>query len=391
MYVAIAGEDRISVCTLNPETGKIEPKSHFTVPGGPATLAIDPERRFLYAGCDSRYTGSTSSADAAARATSVGVVSSYQIDWKTGGLTPINTMSLQSTPAYIAVDRKGKFLLSACYFAGKLAVYRIGNNGRIGSAVQWLDTGGGIHSVQTDPSNRFVFAPHVALDEINKTRWANISSSNYILPHGSSTILQLKFDETTGHLTLNSPDRVTMGKGVGPRHLCFHPNKDILYCSNEQGSSVSAYRFNSEVGTLGVFQTVSTLLEDFKGENSCSAIRITNSGRFVYVLNRGHDSVACFSTDPADGRLTLVKTVPTEERPRELGLDPDSNFLFVVGRSGRMASYRVVEDTILQPLETYTIGKNPMWVLVTSLPPRKNCLQVTSLLTRRGSIPDAIT
>ena len=124
------------------------------------------------------------------------------------------------------------------------------------------------------------------------------------------------------------------------------------------------------MGTLSVPQTVSTLPEDYEGQNTCSSIRITDSGRFVYVLNRGHNSIACFSTDSADGRLTLIKTVPTEENPRELSLDPEGNFLFVVGQnSGRMASYRVIEETgNLQPLETYTVGKNPMWVLITRQP-----------------------
>ena len=205
MYVAIAGEGKIIVFTLNPETGKIEPQSQVMVPGGPGMLAIDPEHRFLYVGCHLKYSGSM-------KTTNVGKVSSYQIYWKTGRLTPINTISLQFGPAYIAMDRKGKFLLSAYYDAGKLAVHRIGNNGEIGTAVQWLDTGGGAHSIQTDPSNRFAFMPHIALSERNKDQWTHSSSSNYVLPHGSSTILQFNFDEIKGHLTLNSPEKVTPGK-----------------------------------------------------------------------------------------------------------------------------------------------------------------------------------
>ena len=88
---------------------------------------------------------------------------------------------------------------------------------------------------------------------------------------------------------------------LGPRHFCFHPTKDILYCSNEQGGSVSAYHFDPSAGTLKAFQTVSTLPAGYAGENLCSQVQITPSGRYLYSPNRGHDSIAGFSVDPADG------------------------------------------------------------------------------------------
>ena len=327
----------------------------------PETLAIDPEHRFLYIGCKSRYYDLTKTAG--------GKVSSYQIDWKTGGLKPINIISLEFAPCYLAMDRKGKFLLSAYYSSGKVAVHPVSNKGEIGTAVQWLNTGGGAHSIQTDPSNRFAFVPHIAISDLNRHVWVHMPSTDYILSHGSNTILQFNFDEIKGHLILNSPGKVIAEKGVGPRHFCFHPKMDILYFSNELGCSVTAYRFNSSTGTLSAFQTISTLPEGYTptGYHECSSIRISPSGRFVYAPNRGHESIACFSTDKATGRLTRIQIVPTEAHPRELSLDPEGNFLFVVGeKSGRMASYRVIEDTgKLQPLESYRVGKRPMWVLIT--------------------------
>ena len=41
------------------------------------------------------------------------------------------------------------------------------------------------------------------------------------------------------------------------------------------------------------------------------------------------------------------------------------NFLFASGQgSGRLATYRIdAQSGELQPLETYTVGDNPMWVL----------------------------
>ena len=116
-------------------------------------------------------------------------------------------------------------------------------------------------------------------------------------------------------------------------------------------------------------QTTSTLPVDYAGENSCSQIQITPSGKFLYAPNRGHNSIACFSVDDGSGSLSLIGQVPTEPVPRAFSLDPEGNFLYVAGlESGRLASYRVDPDTgVLESLESYAVGQGPMWVLIADL------------------------
>ena len=138
---------------------------------------------------------------------------------------------------------------------------------------------------------------------------------------------------------------------------------------NEQGSSVTAYNFDSTTGCLAVFQTISTLPEDYPGENICAQIRITPSGQFLYASNRGHDSITCFSIEASTGQLTALGQVPTETVPRAFTLDPGGKFLFAAGlESGKLASYRINAQTgELTPLEIYPVGRKPMWVLAVSL------------------------
>ncbi|MFC1988937.1 lactonase family protein [Chloroflexota bacterium] len=335
MYVSIWGEDRVLIFTVDPETGKLDSQGEVAVPGGPAPLAIDPERRFLYVGrrvdCE---------------------VSSYRLDGNTGDLSLIGTAPLEDEPCYLNTDRKGRFLLSTYYRAGKVAVHPISDDGIVGTPPrEWINTASGAHSIQTDPSNRFAFIPHIGA------------------PVGPNMILQFKFDDTTGRLTPNSPPRVVPDDGAGPRHFCFHPGLDVIYFSNEQGCSVTAYRFDSSGGTLSAFQTVSTLPDDYDGQNMCAQIQISPSGRFLYAPNRGHNSIACFFVDAYTGQLTPIGRMPTEAIPRAFSLDPEGNFLFAAGlESGRLAAYRINTDTgELEPLETYAVGKSPMWVLITRL------------------------
>ena len=92
VYIPIAGENKISTFTLNPDTGKLTFERDVATGGGPGPLAIDPESKFLYAGLRSTQE-----------------VASFSIDPSTGDLSPIGSVSLESDPCYIATDGKAIF------------------------------------------------------------------------------------------------------------------------------------------------------------------------------------------------------------------------------------------------------------------------------------------
>ncbi|MBM3926671.1 MAG: lactonase family protein, partial [SAR202 cluster bacterium] len=267
MYVTLMGDDKVLTFTIDSKTGALTARGETKVPGGPAPTAISPSRRNLYIG----RRGSKQ-------------ISSFNIDQKTGKLTLSGTVELETDPCFISTDRKGLFVLSAYYEGAGLTIHPISDDGSVeGPPVVRLKTARGAHCFQTDPTNRFAFLPHIA-------------------GNGPNMILQFKFDEATGRITPNSPDRVEPKEPVGPRHYCFHPRLNVVYFSNEQGCSVTAYNMDSKSGTLSPFQTVSTLPVDFKGQNTCAQIRMTPNGKFLYAPNRGHDSIAGFSVDAASGR-----------------------------------------------------------------------------------------
>jgi 6-phosphogluconolactonase len=103
--------------------------------------------------------------------------------------------------------------------------------------------------------------------------------------------------------------------------------------------------------------------------NTCSQIHLTPSGRFLYVGNRGHNSIAGFAVDPDGGQLTVVGHVSTEAVPTAFAVDAAGRFLFAAGTAtGRLASYRINNETgALTPLETYAVGQRPAAVLVIRL------------------------
>jgi 6-phosphogluconolactonase len=159
-----------------------------------------------------------------------------------------------------------------------------------------------------------------------------------------------------------------MGGLLGPRHFCFHPSQDVVYFSDEQGCSVTGYRLDPVAGTLSAFQTIATLPDGYTGRNTCSQMQLTPAGQFLYVPNRGHNSIAGFAVG-ATGQLTAVGRVATEAVPSVFSLDPTGQFVYAAGSAtGRLAAYRIEGETgALTPLETYPVGQRPMGVLTTRL------------------------
>ena len=346
VYVGLQDEDKIAIFAMDADTGQLTRQAEAPAAGGPSVMAISPDRRMLYVGHRTEP-----------------AISSFRIDQRSAGLTLAGTVSQAHAPTFLAPDRAGKYLLCAYYQGGGVAVFHLGADGAVGAAsLDWLATATGAHAIATDPTNRFAFVPHIA--RLND----NVLEPPKNNP-GPNVIMQFRFDAQSGRLTPNSRLRVEQPGLLGPRHYCFHPGGDLVYFSNEQGCSVTVYRVDRTTGTLSAEQTMSTLPQGYAERNTCSQIHLTASGRFLYVGNRGHNSIAGFAVAPASGHLTPIGQVPTEAVPSAFGLDPEGKFVFAAGTaSGRLASYRVNGETgVLTPLTTYAVGQRPAAVMAARL------------------------
>lgn len=331
VYISISKENRIAHFLLDETSGELTHQSNVKVPGRPASIATGPQHRFLYV----------------ARRDDLRI-DSFQIDASTGNLREVGSIRTPSDPCYMAMDRTGQYLLSAHYLGKRVMVHSVGENGElIANPIVDRKTAIGAHCFQTDPTNHFAFVPHID----NRG--------------GANTIFQFKFDEKTGMITENTPSRIEQGPGVGPRHFCMHPTQDIFYFSNEQGSSISTYAYDNSTGTLSIKQTLSNLPKGWSGQNKCSQIKLTPDGKFLYAPNRGHDTLAAYSVDPNTGILKSLGHTLTQEFPRVFDIDPDGKFLLSAGLyDGKLGVFRISENGILEKIGEYSIGAEPMWVMI---------------------------
>lgn len=241
-----------------------------------------------------------------------GAVASFRADGAAGALHKLNEQpSGGDGPCHIVVDRKGANVLVANYGGGSVAVLPIGKDGSLKPPSCVIQhEGGGVnprrqegphaHAVVLDAANRFAFVADLGLDKV----------------------MIYQYDAEKGTLEPNDPPFAAVEPGSGPRHFAFHPNGRLAFVNNEMTSTVTAFRYDPDRGALETIHTLSTLPEGFDGSrNSTAEIAVHPNGRFLYVSNRGHDSIAGFAIDAETGRLTSIGHTPTGGRtPRNFAI-----------------------------------------------------------------------
>lgn len=289
-------------------TGKLTDGAVAAETIDPSFLAVDASGKYLYAVNEvDNFQGQKS-----------GAVSSYSIDKATGKLKFLNQVASRGAgTCYVSLDKTGKFVLVASYDSGNLAVFPVASDGSLGPASAFVQhTGSGAnkehqegphaHWIEVAPDNRFVLAVDLGLDEI----------------------LVYKFDATKGTLAPNDPPFVKLAPGSGPRHLAFHPGGKLVFLTSELNSTTTVLSYDGQKGVLTALQTLSTLPKDATGHNDTAEIAVAPSGKFLYVSNRGHDSIALFAIDQAKGTLTWTGDYSTKGKtPRHFAIDPSGKFL----------------------------------------------------------------
>ena len=333
VFVSQTGDEKISCYDLDHASGALTLLASSDSHGPTGALFLHPSGDVVYAA----HVESTT-------------LASFRVDASSGELILIDKVDTGiATPAHLSTDRSGRFLMTAYYGGGGATVHRLGDDGSIQELVQRVETGPKAHAILTDASNRFVIVPHVC---------------------PTDTTFQFRFDGETGQLTPNDPPQLAPPEGEsGPRHICFRPQGDVAYIINEQGESATAHRFDTDRGTLEIFQHLSTLPSDCEDEGGhCAHIEVHPSGRWVYGSNRGHDSIVGFNV-ATDGSLSPFGHFPVPSSPRSFNVDPTGTFLYCAGESAHeMRSFRVDAKTgELSALEDYDVGRQPFWVMATTL------------------------
>jgi len=312
----------INVYEMDPATGAWTHVQLVGDAGNPSWLTLDQSQRHLY----TVHGGNTFSQ-----------ISAYDVDQATGRLTYINSQECGSpNPVAVSISPLAPYAVVAGYNAGKVSSLPVNPDGSLGpmSDIVTLVGEPGPH-----PTEQIVSHPHhIPIDP---------SGQHFIVPDkGYDRTYVFRVDPDTGKIIPSAQGSIVARPGAAPRHLAFHPSAPFAYQCNEINSTVTTFGYDAATGQLDELEVQTTLPAGFSERNSTAEIQVAPSGRFVYVSNRGHNSIAIFAVDQASGKLTSIGWEPSQGRqPRYFALDPSGSFLYAANQAtDTIVTFRVDQE-----------------------------------------------
>ncbi len=216
-------------------------------------------------------------------------------------------------PCHVSLDRAGQRLLVSNYMTGEVLVFGLDAQGDLQGPPQVLQRNG--HGPRSDRQE----SPHAHCAQVSPD-----GHYLYLADLGVDAVLRHPIRD--GKVAAEPDLRLPAVPGAGPRHLGFSPCGRYLLVNHELSSSLALFRLDGE--RVQRMAEVSCLPNGWVGESGAGGMRVHPSGRFVYVANRGHDSLFAARLDTGNGTLLPIGTWPTGGRtPRDFAITPDGQHL----------------------------------------------------------------
>jgi 6-phosphogluconolactonase len=196
-------------------------------------------------------------------------------------------------PAHLTVDPSGRFLITANYSGGSISVHRLGPDGSIGERTDLVQ-----HEAHGNHPRQERAHPHMVRAD---------GDGLLVTDLGGDAIYRYQL---TADGRLKPDGVIATPPASGPRHLL--PVGDRNYLTAELSGEVLVYdadwQFIGEVPASAA-----------SGANQPS--ELVSNGRYLYVANRGPDTIAVFALDAKLPRY--LTEIPVGEWPRHMALDGD--------------------------------------------------------------------
>ena len=188
------------------------------------------------------------------------------------------------------------------------------------------------------------------------THYVNVSPDNkYLLSCdlGLDSIFVYDFN-------LNVKSIAKVPEGDGARHLAYSSDGKYVYCVNELKSTVSVFSYNN--GALELKNTYSCI-ENTTKNNTAAAIR--TKGDYLFVSNRGEDTIVCFKMN-ADKLSFISRTSVSGSSPRDFDFcdnylictnETTNNITVFLNDNGTLIKTDEIKN-IANPLCVTVIGEN---------------------------------
>jgi len=362
------GEGLYSVL-FDPELGSLKKMSSSNVKTNPAFIMKHPTLDIVYMTTEVISDGGSE-------------ILVGEVDRKSGTVNVIDRKLVHGrSTCHIEWDNDRTHLIAVSYWDSKITTFPVDSRGLLGEAATvYADPGAGyvdeskpdrwehlahrqrwphLHQVNRDPySQKFFMVPDLGRDQIHMF---NICQGNII------------------HLGVQQ-----LRKGAGPRHMDFNKRHKVVYICGELDNTITVFKYNPESvpevmkggysgdatvvdqtnSILTSIQTISTVPAGLDKKSTIAEMRLHPSGKYLYVGNRGHNSIAIFKVDPDSGTLSLVDIQDSLGAfPRHFNFDNTAQFLLVGNHaSNTIVAFRILETGKLEMVDKVEDIPSIVWV-----------------------------
>lgn len=240
-----------------------------------------------------------------------GAVASYTID--ENRIIKDSILGTEGTlPCHILLDERQDYIYTANYWDGSLSMFKLGLEGNIERMCDFKKhTGIGPNKERQEGPH----AHYIGFDENKKGIWC--------VDLGIDTLVYYTIDKVNNKLVNEAEKNIELPKGSGPRHFVLGSEEfKLMYIVCELTSEVIVVDYDNN----SIVQRISTIEKDVKN-SSCSAIKITKEKNYLYVANRGDNSIAVFQVEE-DGFLERIQLIKSGgKNPRDFEIDDDLMFI----------------------------------------------------------------
>jgi 6-phosphogluconolactonase len=335
-YTSANGSKGIYRCEFDSATGKLSPPEVAAEAGSPSFVHLAPDGKTLYA------VGEAAGRDG-------GGVYSWKLDPATGQLS--NQVSLTSKgagPCHISTDVKNQFAIVANYGGGSCTAFKLKADGSLDSRTGFIQHEGKVFDAKRQGG------PHGHCGFFDAT-----GSLAFVCDLGLDKVMIHKLNRDTGDIKPHDPAFVKLPDRSGPRHIHIAPDNGVAFVNGEIDMSVHVIKMDVKGNKFELVQSLSTLPEGEKvvPAFSTAETRIHPNGMFVYVSNRGHNTVAAFAYDKEKMKLTLVGHIRGDiKTPRNFNISPDGKWMLIASQDGaKVGVYDIDAKTGLAKETEYSV------------------------------------
>ena len=346
------------------------------IPSEAGYLVFNSKNRILYAVDERRAIGpNTNSSE----------VSVYSLKYENNKF--VNQSSIKTfgaNPTFLALDVDRNLLFSANHGGLGVHAQKITGNFESGWKTEFIFDDSSVVTYKLSPEGDLIEVSDVKVltgNGIVPNKSPQVAGFAQTGPHAHCAVLSpggkfvLVADKGTDQLIvyeageiLKEINSLKFPDVTGPRHLVFSETGELIYLTLEFSSEVATLIFDNKTGNLQLINRISTVSPTFKELNEPAEIRIHRTNKFLYVNNRGEDSIAWFHIDEdglptRKGDFKLAKSIHPGLAARSFVITPDGKHLIFADRPANLIRVFSIDINDGSLLEIFVFNVlNPAYV-----------------------------